>query len=226
MLSEPSGRRPSSNNTEALTLRLGYNFSMDSTFWDERFGRSGYAYGREPNDFLRAEAHRIPAGPVLCMAEGEGRNAVHLAKLGHPVTAVDFSAAGLRKAEQLATEQGVRLELVQADLATYRPPLASFAGVVSIWAHVPLAVRGPMYAHAIESLVPGGVLILEAYTPAQVALGTGGPRDPALLPSLADLRKELAGLDLVVARELEREVQEGALHGGRSATVQVVGIRR
>ncbi|MBN9159656.1 MAG: SAM-dependent methyltransferase, partial [Myxococcales bacterium] len=64
---------------------------MSSTFWDERFRGDEYAYGREPNDFLRAEAHRIPAGPVLCLAEGEGRNAVFLARLGHEVTAIDFS---------------------------------------------------------------------------------------------------------------------------------------
>ena len=84
---------------------------MSSTFWDERFRGNEYAYGREPNDFLRAEAHRIPAGPVLCLAEGEGRNAVFLAGLGHEVTAVDFSLEGLRKTERLAREHGVALEV-------------------------------------------------------------------------------------------------------------------
>src|SRR5688572_19471276 len=114
---------------------------MSATFWDERFGAADYAYGREPNDFLREEASRIPSGPVLCLAEGEGRNAVFLAKRGHAVTAVDFSREGLRKTEQLARDHGVSVTTVHADLAEYVAPADAFAGVVAIFAHLPEAVR-------------------------------------------------------------------------------------
>ena len=69
------------------------------------------------------------------------------------------------------------------------------------------------------------MLILEAYTPAQVARGTGGPRDPGMCMTLALLREELAGLELVVGVELEREVKEGKYHQGRSAVVQVAAVR-
>lgn len=196
------------------------------SFWDERYSAESYAYGVEPNDFLRASAAQIPRGRVLCLAEGEGRNAVFLASLGYAVTAVDLSREGLRKAERLARERGVDLELVQADLADYEPSSAAFEGIVSIFAHLPRAARQRLHALVANALVPGGVFVLEAYRPAQIALATGGPRDAALMPTLAELEQELVPLELAVAREVEREIHEGAFHDGKSATVQVLGVRR
>jgi SAM-dependent methyltransferase len=193
--------------------------------WDERYAGREYAYGVEPNEFLRDEAARIPAGPVLCLAEGEGRNAVYLASRGHAVTAVDFSRAGLAKAAQLAAERGVRVELVEGDLATFELGSDAWSGIVSIWAHTPGDVRRRIHAAVPRALRVGGVFVLEAYRPEQLAYATGGPREPARLPALADLRAELSGLELVVARETIREVQEGRFHHGLSATVQVVGVR-
>lgn len=194
--------------------------------WDERYGSDQYAYGKEPNTFLRAEAERIPTGPVLCVAEGEGRNAVHLAGLGHAVTAVDLSSAGLRKAAQLADERGVKLDLVQADLSTYTPQANAYVGIVSIFAHLPTAVRQRLHNLLARALLPGGVLVLEAYAPKQLGFGTGGPKDPAMLPSLDELKAELSALDFVVAREVERDVTEGTFHTGHAATVQIVARRR
>lgn len=193
--------------------------------WDERYARSEYVYGTEPNDFLRAEAERIPKGRVLCLAEGEGRNAVYLAGLGHEVTAVDLSIEGLKKAEKLARERGVTIAVEQADLATYKPKPAAYEGIVTIFGHLPAPVRKRLYGMIASSLVPGGVFILEVYRPEQLAFGTGGPKELTMLPTLAQLREELVGLDLVVAQEVEREIHEGILHGGQSATVQIVGVR-
>ena len=51
--------------------------------WDERYRSDDYFYGTAPNDFLAAHVEAIPPGPVLCLAEGEGRNAVFLAERGH-----------------------------------------------------------------------------------------------------------------------------------------------
>jgi len=197
---------------------------MSSQFWDERYRTEEYAYGREPNEFLRAEAHRIPPGRVLCIAEGEGRNAVYLAGLGHQVTAVDFSVEGLRKTERLAREHDVTVATVQADLATYEPELDAFTGIVAIFAHLPALVRKHVHGWVPRALRPGGVLILEAYTPEQLAFGTGGPRDPAMLMTLAGLTEELAPLAIDLGRNVEREINEGAFHGGPSATVQVVAV--
>jgi len=198
---------------------------MNADFWNGRYGIEDFVYGRAPNDFLAAEAHRIAPGRVLCLAEGEGRNAAHLAALGHEVTAVDFSIEGLRKAERLAREQGVALATVEADLATYEPELEAFTGVVAIFAHLPLAVRRRVHGWVARALRPGGIFVLEAYTPAQLAYDTGGPRDAALLMTLAGLREELAPLEIVLGREVERDIHEGIFHGGRSATVQVVAQR-
>jgi len=193
--------------------------------WDQRYGTDEYAYGVEPNDFLRAEAHRIPPGPVLCLAEGEGRNAVFLAGLGYQVTAIDLSTEGLRKAERLARRHGVTLELIHGDLATFDLSLDRWSGIVEIFVHVPLLIRRRIHAQLPLALRVGGCLVLETYRPEQLALGTGGPKDVALLGSLADLREELSPLELVVAREANRDIHEGRFHDGPSATVQIVGVR-
>lgn len=196
-----------------------------TSFWDERYGSDEYAYGVEPNDLLRAEAHRIPRGPVLCLAEGEGRNAVFLAGLGHQVTAVDLSIEGLRKAERLARRHGVTIETIQADLATFELGRDHWSGIVEIFAHVPPAVRQRLHAQVPQALRAGGCLVLEAYRPEQLALGTGGPKELSLLVTLAELREQLSVLELVVAHDADREIHEGRFHDGRSATVQLVGLR-
>lgn len=194
--------------------------------WDERYSQSGYVYGTEPNEFLAEAAARIPLGPVLSLGEGEGRNAAFLAGLGHPVTAVDQSEVGLAKAQRLAAERGLTIETVSADLEHFLIEPGDWAGIVSIFCHLPRRIRVPLYAAAVRGLQPGGVLVLEAYTPQQIGRGTGGPQDPDMLVSLADLTEELAGLDLIHARELERDVREGEYHTGVASVVQVIGVRR
>ncbi|MCK6548992.1 class I SAM-dependent methyltransferase [Myxococcota bacterium] len=195
---------------------------MSSGFWDERYGADEYAYGTEPNDFLRAEVHHLPKGDVLCLAEGEGRNAVFLAELGYRVTALDQSMKGLEKAARLAETRGVALELVQADLSTWTFPAARYTGVVSIFGHLPPPVRQRVLAGVASALVPGGVFVTELYRPEQLALGTGGPRDVSMMPALETLTRELDGFELVIARAVDREIREGRHHHGPSATVQVV----
>ena len=195
--------------------------------WDEKYGAPGHYYGTEPNDFLREHHAVIPAGGrVLCLAEGEGRNAVFLAQQGYHVVAVDQSPVGLRKAEVLAAERGVRIETVVADLADYRIAPGHWDGIVSIWCHLPQPLRAAVYGQAAASLKAGGAFLLEAYTPEQLRYGTGGPKSADLMPTLAELRGELAGLDLVLAVEREREVHEGQGHFGLSAVVDIVAIKR
>ncbi len=196
-----------------------------STVWDERYGTDAYAYGTSPNDFLTSVADRIPRGPVICLAEGEGRNAVFLAERGHAVTAIDWSPVGLAKAERLAASRGVHVETICSDLADVRFEEARWSGAVAIFAHLPRAVRAKMYEGVRRGLRPGGMLVVEAYTPKQLAYGTGGPSDPSLMPTLEDLRRELEGLDLIIGRETEREIHEGEFHDGMSAVVQVLAQR-
>ena len=193
--------------------------------WDARYSEPGYAYGTAPNDFLREMAARIPPGPVLCLAEGEGRNAVFLAELGHSVTAVDASAVGLAKAASLARARAVGLETVHADLADFAIKEGAWAGIVSVFAHLPPALRARLHSAVVKGLRPGGVYLLEAYTPQQLAFGTGGPPDAELLMTADALRRELAGLELEICQEVERDVVEGRFHSGRAAVVQLLGRR-
>ncbi|HVV81663.1 MAG TPA: methyltransferase domain-containing protein [Kofleriaceae bacterium] len=200
----------------------------DPALWDQRFSAADYVYGTEPNDFLFEQAAGIPPGRVLCLAEGEGRNAVFLARRGHPVTAVDFSREAQRKATALAAHHGVTLAYQLADLGDYEPEPEAFSAVVSIFCHLPPAVRRTVHARAARALAPGGLLILEAYSPAQLSRATGGPKDPTLLVPKDALVAELAEtacLELVIARELVRDIHEGSLHGGESAVTQVVARR-
>lgn len=193
--------------------------------WNERYAEPGFAYGREPNDFLREQAGTIPAGPVLCLAEGQGRNAVHLAGLGHEVEAVDLSEVGLARARDLARERGVTLRTTQADLQDFELGQGAWSGIVLIFCHLPPGLRRKVHARVPPALAPGGVLVLEAYTTRQLEFRTGGPGDPALLYRLEDLRDDFQGLEWEVAREVDRVVREGAHHDGMGAVVQMVGRR-
>jgi SAM-dependent methyltransferase len=192
--------------------------------WDERYREPGFYYGTEPNDFLVEHAARVfsTGGEILSLGEGEGRNAVFLAGLGLRVTAVDGSPVGLAKARALATERGVRIDTVVADLASFELGRSCWDGIVSLWCHTPSALRRRLHRDVVDALRPGGVFLLEAYTPDQLAYRTGGPSSVDLLVTLAAAREELAGLDVVVGVEKIREVVEGAHHGGTSAVVQVI----
>jgi len=204
---------------------MALNPAYGAEFWDNRYATPDFVFGTEPNDFLRSIADRLPAGPVLCLAEGEGRNAVFLATRGHAVTATDLSATGLAKARALAAQRGVPLATAAADLATYPIAPGAWSAIVAIFMHLPPALRRDVLGRAAAGLRPGGVFVLEAYRPAQIAFPTGGPKDPALLPTLAQLRDELPGLEFEIGRELERDVLEGGGHTGRSAVVQVLARR-
>jgi SAM-dependent methyltransferase len=196
------------------------------TIWDERYGETGFFYGTEPNDFLVSMAGRIPKGRILCLAEGEGRNAVYLASLGFEVTAVDGSAVGLGKAEGLAAERGVAITTIVADLGDYRIGSEEWDGIVSCYCHLPSVIRKPLHRAVVRGLKPGGVFVLEGFSKEQLSYGTGGPKDPDMLMSLEELKRELEGLELVHAVQMERDVREGRGHTGLASVVQLLGIKR
>ena len=192
--------------------------------WDERYAAEEYFYGTEPNDFLKAHVSEIPAGgKVLCLAEGEGRNAVFLARQGFQVTAVDGSAVGLGKLQKLASQYGVQVQTIHSDLADFQIEPQSWDGIVSVWCHVPPALRGTLHAKCAEGLKEGGVFLLEAYHPRQLDYKTGGPPVAELMMTPSALKQELASLELSRCEDLDRNVQEGKGHFGKSAVSQVIG---
>ncbi|MDE4454064.1 class I SAM-dependent methyltransferase [Psychrobacter sp. DAB_AL62B] len=195
--------------------------------WNERYNEAEYIFGTEPNDFLKENFQKIAAGgKVLCLAEGEGRNAVFLAEQGYQVTAMDMSEVGLNKALKLAQDRGVAITTQVADLAAYDFGEEKWDSIVSIWAHLPDAVRRHVHAQIVPALKPDGVFILEAYTEQQLTMDAiGGP--PATqkerFGSLTILRAELTDLDEITGIEKQRIISEGKRHQGLSAVVQYVG---
>ena len=212
-------------NGEIICKESSWISSGAEAMWDERYSEPGFIYGEEPNEFLKSVAGQIPPGPVLCLGDGEGRNGVFLAGLGHRVVSVDQSAVGLQKARQLAESRGVEIETVQADLAGFSIEPAAWAGIVSIFCHLPSRIRIPLHRSVVAGLRPGGVFVLKAYTPAQIGRGTGGPENTDMMPTLTGLQDELCGLEFVQAAELERDITEGRYHTGLASVVQVVARR-
>jgi SAM-dependent methyltransferase len=194
-------------------------------FWNEKFANTEYAYGTEPNDFLVSAVTKLKRGATLSLAEGEGRNAVWLAQQGFTVSAIEQSEKGVGKTLRLALQRGVIVMAERGELETFHIQPNSWDLVVSIFAHTPQELRRKLHRQVVAGLKPGGVFVLEAYTPAQIANNTGGPKDASLMPTAEMLRSELAGLVFDHIEEVEREVVEGSLHTGTAHVVQVVAHR-
>ncbi len=195
--------------------------------WNKRYARDDYFYGTQPNTFLAEHAGKL-TGPVLSLAEGEGRNGVYLASLGLDVLGVDGSSVGLEKAQKLAKEQGVSIETQIVDLTTYTPPAEAFGAVVSIFAHLPSPDRRRLHGLVVQALKPGGILLLEGYSKAQLEqnYGTGGPPYLDMLLDPADLQQDFADLDIQLIHQIERDVVEGTGHTGLASVVQVIAQKK
>jgi SAM-dependent methyltransferase len=161
----------------------------------------------------------------LCVGEGEGRNAVFLAEQGYEVVGVDQSQVGMDKAQGLAQDRGVFIETVVSSIEDFELKEGEWQGIISIFFHLSPDPRKRVHRSVVKGLAPGGILILEAFTPKQLEYDTGGPPSPDRLLTLEVLREELAGLEFLVAQETEREVHEGRMHTGLGSVVQVVGRR-
>jgi len=193
--------------------------------WDDRYSSAEYAYGKTPNTFLEENFKAIPKGRVLSVAEGEGRNAVFLAKQGYSVTAVDASQVGLSKAKKLAEENGVEIELIHADLAEFDVGENKWDGIVSIFCPLPSAIRKELHRKVVAGLKNNGVFFLEAYTPEQIKLGTGGGSSVDTMQTKQSLIAELSGLKFVHLLEHERNIVEGVYHTGVGAVVQLIALK-
>lgn len=195
--------------------------------WDERYQADEYIFGTEPNDFLKANTDQLKPGRVLCLADGEGRNGVYLAKLGFDVTAVDSSAVGLKKAQKLATESGVAIKTIQADLNDFVIEPNHWDNIISIFCHLPEPLRKKVHSGSAQGLSEGGVFLLEAYTVKQIDMpGTGGPPVPELMFSAEMLKQDFQTLEIIQALETERPVNEGSKHCGSSAVIQFIARKQ
>jgi 2-polyprenyl-3-methyl-5-hydroxy-6-metoxy-1,4-benzoquinol methylase len=195
--------------------------------WNKRFGGDDYLFGTAPNEWLREHAGLWRSGQrVLCVADGEGRNSVWLAARGLQVDAFDIAERGVAKARQLAAARGVQVDFTVSGCDDYAWPEAAYDGVAAIFVQfADPAMRERLFAHMVRSLKPGGVLVLQGYTPKQLEYRTGGPPLASHLYTAAQLREAFAALDIVELREYEAEVTEGTGHHGRSALIGMVARR-
>ena len=193
--------------------------------WNERYSAAEYAYGTSPNNFLEENYRHIPKGRVLSLAEGEGRNAVFLAKQGYAVTAVDASQVGLDKGKKLADQQGVSVEWICADLADFDLGESRWDGIVSIFCPLPSTLRKALHKKVVAGLKTKGAFLLEAYTPEQLKHGTGGGNSADVMMTQVSLMLELEGLKFQHLVELERDIVEGIYHTGLGAVVQALALK-
>ncbi len=189
--------------------------------WENRFAVPDYAFGKEPNYFLVSCKAMLPkSGRALAVADGEGRNGVWLAEQGLDVVSIDFSPSAQRKALALAAERGVNLDVLQCDVHRWDYPAAAFDVVVDIFTQFSSpAERAMKWAAVRRTLKPGGLLIIQGYTPKQLDYGTGGPKQLENLytrPMLEDAFRDFRDMTIV---EEEREIHEGVAHGGMSAVI-------
>jgi len=199
-------------------------FTEAAAKWNQRFSVPDYLFGTEPNVYLLEQAAHLPrSGHALCVADGEGRNSVWLARQGLQVQAFDISPVGVAKARKLAQDAGVQVHYQIADCDQWPWPQAQFDVVAAIFIQfADPGMRSRMFARMVQCLKPGGLLILQGYTPLQIEYKTGGPGILSHLYTEEQLRSDFAEMDLLELRLYEDELAEGDHHVGRSA---LVGMR-
>lgn len=196
-----------------------------NNMWDQRYAEEGFAYGSEPNEYLKAKLNGLSPAQILFPAEGEGRNAVYAAKLGWQVTAFDQSLEGCRKALKLAGEAGVSLQYLTGEFSTLHFEPGSFDAIALIFAHFPAHVKDA-YHHTIETwLKPGGYLIFEAFSKEHIGYRTanpavGGPAEEGMLYSVDDISRYFPGYHIHELKAMPVELQEGKYHRGTGHVVR------
>lgn len=197
---------------------------MDKDFWNQRYQEENFAYGKAANDFLQTNEFKT-GSKILCLAEGEGRNGVYLAKMGHQITCIDYSESGIQKMQRLAEENNVQLETICADLAEVILEPNTWDGIVLIFGHFPEELRKYVHKQVYSALKPGGKLVMEAYHKNQLNFKTGGPMSDKLLYSEEELRSDFDAFTSIQIEMVERDVNEGQYHFGKASVIQVIGMK-
>lgn len=189
--------------------------------WDDRFSQAEPVYGDKPNAYLCAQVHRLaPGSSVLVPGDGYGRNGLWLASQGFRVHTVDLSLIGVERARNSARASSLDLTIDQADLSTWNWPENKFDAVVSVFLHLFPDVRPAIHDRMLRALVPGGICILEAFTPAQLQFSSGGPKQVQLLYTAEILRQDFAAAEILALEETTVSLDEGRMHRGLAAVVR------
>ena len=190
--------------------------------WDERYGVEEYVYGKEPNLFLRENFTRIPKGNVLCVADGEGRNGVWLAKKGYNVTSIDFSSNAIEKINRLAKEYNVSINTKCEDLLNYNFGENKYDGIVSIFAHFKIDEVNRLHSKYLKALKPNGVFFMEVFAKEQLPLKTGGPKNISLLYNTQDIQNSFTSGKIELLKKDIVYLHEGDMHDGKAVVVRAI----
>ena len=189
--------------------------------WNQRYAQEEYIYGKEPNEFFRAQLSLLPKGKILMPAEGEGRNAVYAATKSWEVVAFDSSKAAKEKAERLGKLKKVEIEYHISSFEEFKYETNTFDAIALIYAHT--FNRKNTHQKMLSFLKPGGILILEGFSKKQIQFNSGGPRNIDMLFSADELKSDFSEFTQLDIDELETELQEGPLHIGEAAVIRAIG---
>ncbi|MHB1655614.1 MAG: SAM-dependent methyltransferase [Burkholderiales bacterium] len=192
--------------------------------WNERYNVPEFVFGTEPNVFLQQQAYRLTPGQrVLAVADGEGRNGVWLAQQGLSVLSIDSSDVAQVKAQKFARERGVELDFECADLLAWRWSENEFDAVAGIFFQfVGPAGRQLMFDGIKKTLKPGGLLLLQGYTPRQLEYKTGGPPVAENMYTQSLLKEQFGDWEILHLSEHDEHISEGKQHHGMSALIDMV----
>jgi len=198
-------------------------FENPKARWSQRFATEDYIFGLQANAYLRAQIGHLTPGRTLAIADGEGRNGVWLAEQGHRVESFDFIEAAVTKAQKLAAERGVSLQAVCCDWESFDWRPACYDNVVGIFFQfLGPQERARMFEKIHQTLKPGGTLLLQGYSTAQLKYNTGGPGKLDHLYDEALLLQSFPGYTVLDLQTYEAEIHEGQAHAGMSGLVGYV----
>ena len=195
--------------------------------WEQRFSKEGLSYGAEPNEFLRQEISKLTPGKIWIMAEGEGRNVLWAASQGWDAHAFDYTEAGPQKALALAETGGLDITYQTADIQTVEVPEGEFDVIATCWFHLIKEVRRIHFPRVLWGLKKGGLFIMEAYHKDQLGKWSGGPQNVDLLFEIDDVLEDMCGenappMRVLMAERASPVLNEGELHKGEAATIQII----
>jgi len=199
--------------------------------WNDRYSTDEFAYGEQPNNYLKEQLVHLETGTILFPAEGEGRNAVFAAKLGWKVSAFDISIEGMNKALRLAENNQVNIDYQLGELQKLDYKDEQFDAIALIYAHFPFAMKSTYHKTLSNYLRRGGLLIFEAFSKNHLDYiakneKVGGPKEIDMLFSIEEIRTDFENYEILALEEKEIELNEGLFHNGRGSVIRFVGRKR
>ncbi|MEO5599453.1 MAG: class I SAM-dependent methyltransferase [Cyclobacteriaceae bacterium] len=199
--------------------------------WNDRYSKEEFAYGEQPNNYLKKQLDKLNVGTILFPAEGEGRNAVYAAKLGWTVSAFDISIEGQKKAFQLAEANNVKIDYQVGELQTLNYETDQFDAIGLIYAHFPADIKSLYHKTFDKYLRKGGVIIFESFSKNHLEYVTknekvGGPKDIASLFSIDEIKSDFPNYEFEELVEMEIELNEGLFHNGQGSVIRFVGRKK